>query len=774
MKRLVERVDKMVTVHRKAKTVRDVPITSELEAVIRGIKKSKGDQTVMRASELRQPFRIRTNIFMLDYALLGGIPFNRTTMFHGKKHSGKSTACDKVIASAQRSLPDQKCVKIDTEGCIAWYERILDTATGFVYTAEQIFRRKIPMQVASFDEATGKLVTKPITSWFDNGVKEVLRVSTVGTSGDFTENHRFLVYSGKGMHEWLRSDELEPGMLVCRPRHQTYEWAATSKIGVDASRLMGYLLGDGHFGDNGVGFTNIDGAAIDDVRSLCAGMNVDLIKVDDRHYRIARDLLGEAYTKHNENPIRTLLRDLHLYGKTGADKFIPSDIMTGTEEDAAACLTGLYMSDGTVNRCRPTTTLSTISLEMAEQIRHLWSRFGVVARITKWEPRKDTHSMLYVVTINGLHALRKVASTLTLRGYKREQLHGWANTQSKAANGKELGAYYPELFTLTSRERSEVRKEYENATGLYWEQITTIERVGAVQTYDFTVADTHNLVVNDMVVHNTHDDVWSKKNGVNTDELVLVQPDTGEDAVDIAVGLVHARETSLIVVDSLASLVPYKEVEGSAEDEAIPGLQAKLITRMLRRITMAQIQERKRGHFVSFLVTNQHRAKIGGWSPSGDPRSLPGGQALGHFTSVEVLFKNKEIIKSDGNGAETLAYNEHAFTIEKNKHNAGTRTGEYVLLRRDNEDLGLEEGDVDDAATMLAFAKRLGWYSGGGKGGFTLAFADVEEHYDNGEQAVLGLYADRRVYESLRIQLIVQNAIKQKMPEDFIDYLLGN
>lgn len=388
MKRLVERADKMATVHRKAKTVRDVPITSELDAVIRGIKKSKGDQTVMPASELRQPFRIRTNIFMLDYALLGGIPFNRTTMFHGKKHSGKSTAAAKVIASAQQSLPEQKCVLIDTEG--------------------------------------------------------------------------------------------------------------------------------------------------------------------------------------------------------------------------------------------------------------------------------------------------------------------------------------------------------------------------------------------------TFDDVWAKKNGVDTDALVLVQPDTGEDAVDIAVGLVHARETSLIVVDSLASLVPYKEVEGSAEDEAIPGLQAKLITRMLRRITMAQIQERKRGHFVSFLVTNQHRAKIGGWSPSGDPRSLPGGQALGHFTSVEVLFKNKEIIKSDGNGAETLAYNEHAFTIEKNKHNAGTRTGEYVLLRRDNEDLGLEEGDVDDAATMLAFAKRLGWYSGGGKGGFTLAFADVEEHYDNGEQAVLGLYANREIYETLRIQLIVQNAIKQKMPPDFLDYLLGN
>lgn len=272
----------------------------------------------------------------------------------------------------------------------------------------------------------------------------------------------------------------------------------------------------------------------------------------------------------------------------------------------------------------------------------------------------------------------------------------------------------------------------------------------------------------------THDDTWSKKNGVDTDELILVQPSTGEDAVDIAVGLVHAKETSLVVVDSLASLVPYKEVEGSAEDDAIPGLQAKLITRMLRRITMAQIEERKRGHFVSFLVTNQHRTKIGGWSPTGEPRSLPGGNALGHFTSVEVQFKNKEVVKADGTGVDTLSINEHTFVIEKNKHNAGMRSGEYTMLRRDNDDLGLVEGDIDDAGTMLVFAKRLGWYTGGGKAGFTLEFGDISTHFPNSDAAVRGLYADREIYESLRTQLIVQNAIQQKMPEDFIDYLLGN
>lgn len=268
----------------------------------------------------------------------------------------------------------------------------------------------------------------------------------------------------------------------------------------------------------------------------------------------------------------------------------------------------------------------------------------------------------------------------------------------------------------------------------------------------------------------TFDENWARKQGVNTDSLLVVKPDTGEDAVDMAVGLVHARETSLIVLDSLAQLLPYKEADGSAEDEAIPGLQAKLITRFLRRVTGAMLTERKRDHFVSLLVTNQHRAMIG-FNPTGHGKTLPGGHALGHFTSLEILLKNKENINQS---SHELTHNEHAFTIEKNKMNAGMRSGEFQMLRTDKPEYGLVEGDIDDAATMITFAKKLGWYTGGGRGGFTLEFGDYSEHYQNQDEAVIALYHNKELLEALRIQLIVQNAIQQKMPPDFVDYLLGN
>lgn len=272
-------------------------------------------------------------------------------------------------------------------------------------------------------------------------------------------------------------------------------------------------------------------------------------------------------------------------------------------------------------------------------------------------------------------------------------------------------------------------------------------------------------------IEGTFDDVWAEKVGVDTSEMILVSPDYGEQAVDATVGLVHAKETSLIVIDSLAALLPIKEQEASAEDSLV-GQQSRMITSMLRKVSAAQIAERKRDHFVTILLINQQRSKIGGWSPTGDPLSLPGGKALGHFTSLEARFKNKENIAKDGDGFETLSVNEHAFTIEKNKCNAGMRSGEFRMMRREDEQTGLLEGDIDDATTMLTFAKRIGWYTGAGRGQ-SLDFADVAEKFGSIDDATVWLYENRDEYWKLRCHLIAYAAEKCGMKPEFVDYLRG-
>lgn len=271
-------------------------------------------------------------------------------------------------------------------------------------------------------------------------------------------------------------------------------------------------------------------------------------------------------------------------------------------------------------------------------------------------------------------------------------------------------------------------------------------------------------------VEGTYDATWAEKIGVDNDNLILVQPDTGEEAIDIAVALTHARETSLVAVDSLAALLPQKEQDSSAEDSLV-GLQSRLITSMLRKVNGALIKERKRDHFVSVLLINQQRSKIGGWAPAGiEPLSNPGGKAVGFFTTLEARFKNKEEInRSSGE----LVMNEHAFSIGKNKMNAGMRSGEFRMLRKNDEELGLNEGDIDDAETLLAFAKKYDMFTGGGRGGVTLEFGDVSQRFSNTAETVAYLYANRDVHWALRCSLIASYAQAQGMPDYFVNYLLG-
>lgn len=273
-------------------------------------------------------------------------------------------------------------------------------------------------------------------------------------------------------------------------------------------------------------------------------------------------------------------------------------------------------------------------------------------------------------------------------------------------------------------------------------------------------------------VEGTYDAVWAGKIGVDNESVILVPPDSGEQAVDITVALAGTREVSMIVVDSLAALIPLKEQAEDAE-KSLVALQSRLITSMLRKLTAAQIHERKRGHHVTILVINQERTKIGGWSPTGDPLSLPGGKALGHFTSLEWRMKNKENLTKDEDGKEALSVNDHAFSIGKNKMNSGYRSGEFRLLRRDNPELGLEEGDVDDAPFMVAVARSKGWLTGTPRQGFTLQYGDYEPvRAANGDELVKVLYADPDTLWSLRCYIIAEEARKQKMPDWYINYIL--
>jgi recombination protein RecA len=266
-------------------------------------------------------------------------------------------------------------------------------------------------------------------------------------------------------------------------------------------------------------------------------------------------------------------------------------------------------------------------------------------------------------------------------------------------------------------------------------------------------------------VEGTWDASWGQKTGVDLDRVYLAKPDTGEQAVDMASAFAQTKETSLVIVDSLAALTPMKELEISAEDQTM-GIQARLIGNMIRRLTSALITERKRGHFVTVLFINQFRSKVG--FVLGDPRSIPGGKALEFCTSVQIEIKNKENMGKDANDVDAVEYNTHSFNIKKNKMNGGLRTGEFELRRLPLEKYSLEQGDIDDVETMLSYAKKFNVYTGGGSS-WRLAFNDYDYAFKGMEKAVEMVYSDGDIRWALRNYLIQQQAISLGMPQEFIE-----
>lgn len=268
-------------------------------------------------------------------------------------------------------------------------------------------------------------------------------------------------------------------------------------------------------------------------------------------------------------------------------------------------------------------------------------------------------------------------------------------------------------------------------------------------------------------IEGTYDPIWGAKNGIDNDRLVLIQPPTGEDALDIADAVFRARETSLVVVDSLAGLIPVKELEAEM-DQIVIGRRATMIRRFLQKAQQAMVEERRRGHYPTLYMVNQFTMQIG--VTHGDPRTEPGGKAPGFLATIEFEIKNKEGLvdaqkrSQDASGAfadlEMVDMNEHTFAMKKNKLGNGPRTGVFHMVRNPFHPMG--EGFIDDAKTVLTDAKRQGWVTGGGA---SWRIETVPGHkFGGGDAMVEFLYQNPDAFSFLKFKLMNRTREILKMP----------
>ncbi|OGM09471.1 recombinase RecA [Candidatus Woesebacteria bacterium RBG_13_34_9] len=181
--------------------------------------------------------------------------------------------------------------------------------------------------------------------------------------------------------------------------------------------------------------------------------------------------------------------------------------------------------------------------------------------------------------------------------------------------------------------------------------------------------------------------------GVNLDDLLMSQPDTGEQALEITETLIRSGALDVIVVDSVAALVPRAELEGEMGD-AVIGLQARLMSQALRKLTGA-ISKSK----TILIFTNQMRQKIG--VMFGNPETTPGGLALKFYASVRIDVRRIEILK-DG---DTVIGSRHRARIVKNKVAPPLRVAEFDIM---NDEGISKSGGLLDVAVDLALIEKKG------------------------------------------------------------------
>lgn len=200
------------------------------------------------------------------------------------------------------------------------------------------------------------------------------------------------------------------------------------------------------------------------------------------------------------------------------------------------------------------------------------------------------------------------------------------------------------------------------------------------------------------------DPAYAARCGVDVDNLYISQPDTGEQALEIAETLIRSGAVDVVVIDSVAALVPRAEIEGEMGDSH-PGLQARLMSQALRKLSGAIKQSN-----TAVIFTNQLRQKIG--VMFGNPETTSGGMALKFYASVRLDMRQIQSIKEEGK----VIGNRIRATVKKNKVAPPFRRAEFDIMYNegisrtgDILDLGVEMGVIDKRGSYYSYGEtRLG------------------------------------------------------------------
>ncbi len=713
-----------------------------LEAALVQIERQFGKGSVMRlGDDARAPVEvIPTGSIALDVALgIGGLPRGRVVEIYGPESSGK-------------------CLTADT---YAWTDRGLETIAEIFARAEMnasCTSRVTDVRKYSIRLVNERGELERVAALTHNNRKPVLRLRLrSGRAISVTHNHPLRVMSERGFIVWRKAGKIQAGDTLVSATFGAVEAAEGTGLSEDEAILLGYLLAEGSLSyDYSVRFTSWDTEVSGEFTRLMEGLfGIQVSCYGGKEFAVHGKAIRERFAKEYDLDyvvaggrkvpacVRTAgykVQRAFLSALFEGDGWIDSSstigLSTSSEELARQVqlmLYGLGIPATVSSKYNPkyerdywsVTINSAVAGRFLCEVGFRSSRRRAQVekcfRLSTLDPQFEN-----IPYISGLlHDLRddccgdrefdRIAGDLL-----RQDMNLSCSRQRLA---RIVGWCEHRLDRLSAGAQVIVRYLRVLAEMPYtYEDVVSVEDIGLQPTFDVLLPETHSFLANGVLSHNTTvalhavanaqraggiaafidaehalDPEYAKKLGVDTDALLVSQPDTGEQALEIADMLIRSGALDLVVVDSVAALVPRAEIEGEMGDSHV-GLQARLMSQALRKLAGALSQTKTTAVFI-----NQLREKIG--VMFGSPETTTGGKALKFYASIRLDVRRIETLKD---GTEPVG-SRTRIKVVKNKMAPPFKQAEMDILYG----IGISrEGGLIDLGVEQGIVRKSGaWYT---------------------------------------------------------------
>jgi recombination protein RecA len=713
-----------------------------LDTALSQIDRQFGKGSVMRlGDEVRAPVEvIPTGSVALDVALgIGGLPRGRVVEIYGPESSGK-------------------CL---TAGTYVWTDHGLETiAELFTRAGEKpsCTSRVTDVRDRALRAVNERGELETIAALTHNNRKPVVRL-TLGSGRvvEATQNHPLRVMNDRGFVVWRKAGRIALGDVVVSGAFGAQEAVGGQGLSEDEAVFLGYLVAEGSLGyRERVRFTNTD----KDVAAEFVAISEQLFGAEVKCYNNQEyDISGVAFrgrmaTDYGLDYVRAAGKTVPLCVRTSGHKAQRAFLSALFEGDGwidQSSTVGLGTASEQLAR---EVQLLLLGLTVPSSVRSTWREDYQRHYWTVTVNPAHVGRFLSEVGFRSPRRQRQVAAVFKQSRHDPQvenlpHIKGLvADLRDDVGGDREFDRIAGDLFRADmalncsrSRLLSIIRWARAHAdrmspsgkailTHLEWlaaghltfEPVVEVVDGGLQPTFDVMLPETHSFLANGVLSHNTTvalhavanaqkaggiaafidaehalDPEYAKNLGVDTDALLVSQPDTGEQALEIADMLIRSGALDVIVIDSVAALVPRAEIEGEMGDSHV-GLQARLMSQALRKITGALSNSKTTAIFI-----NQLREKIG--VMFGSPETTTGGKALKFYASVRLDVRRIETLKD---GTEPVG-NRTRCKVVKNKMAPPFKQAEFDIIYGKGIS---REGGLIDLGVEHGFVRKSGaWYT---------------------------------------------------------------